>query len=49
MRKAMKRVDAEKSARAIGAFTRRINSFENKNKKYKRVKFFYDTLLNNLL
>ena len=38
-------VDAEKSARAIGAFTRRISSIENKKRKYKSLKFFYDTLL----
>ena len=49
VRKAMKRVDAEKSARAIGAFFRRISSVENKKRKHKSVKLFYDTLLSYLL
>ena len=35
VRKAMKRVDAEKSARAIGAFTRMIRYVETKKGKYK--------------
>ena len=35
VRKAIKRVDAEKSAKAIGAFTRRIRFVETKKGKYK--------------